>query len=211
MSAAAPDVIDLLAGIAAGSRLDEIRAARPLARENAQASYLALFRPAEPAEMALHERYAVAVFVAALHRDQPIVEHYASGLAELGAGAELAEGLTSEIALAAAEGPYGSFPSGPLSGEDRPGPVFRVREDRRQQLGPRLAAAFEQAHLLLFHPRDATPDALQHLLDAGWSTTGIVTLSQLVAFLSFQIRVVAGLRSLAAASAAVAAAEVGGR
>ncbi len=39
---------------------------------------------------------------------------------------------------------------------------------------------------------------MQALLDAGWSATDIVTLSQLVAFLSFQIRVVAGLRALAA-------------
>jgi uncharacterized protein YciW len=35
-------------------------------------------------------------------------------------------------------------------------------------------------------------------VDAGWSTTDIVTLSQIVAFLSFQIRVIAGLRVLAA-------------
>jgi uncharacterized protein YciW len=41
------------------------------------------------------------------------------------------------------------------------------------------------------------PPALRALLDAGWSTTDIVTLSQLVAFLSFQIRVAAGLRALA--------------
>ena len=43
------------------------------------------------------------------------------------------------------------------------------------------------------------PDALQALLDAGWSTTDIVTLSQIAAFLSFQIRVIAGLRVQAAA------------
>lgn len=43
---------------------------------------------------------------------------------------------------------------------------------------PRRAAAFEHVHLLVFHPRDATPVALQALLDAGWSTTDIVTLSQ---------------------------------
>jgi len=36
----------------------------------------------------------------------------------------------------------------------------------------------------------------RRLLDAGWSTTGIVVISQLVAFLSYQIRVVAGLRVL---------------
>ena len=55
-------------------------------------------------------------------------------------------------------------------------------------------------HLLVFHPRDAEPAALQALLDAGWSTTDIVTLSQITAFLSFQIRVVAGLRTLAGRS-----------
>ena len=51
--------------------------------------------------------------------------------------------------------------------------------------------------MLVFHPRDATSDALKSLLDAGWSTTDVVTLSQIVAFLSFQIRVVVGLRTLA--------------
>jgi uncharacterized protein YciW len=42
-------------------------------------------------------------------------------------------------------------------------------------------------------------------LDAGWSTTGIVTLSQIVAFLSFQIRVIKGLKALGAAGAGQAA------
>jgi uncharacterized protein YciW len=49
---------------------------------------------------------------------------------------------------------------------------------------------------------------MQALLDAGWSSTAIVVLSQLVAFLSFQVRSVAGLRTLGASlaqSAAVAA------
>jgi hypothetical protein len=36
------------------------------------------------------------------------------------------------------------------------------------------------------------------LRDAGWSTTDAVRLSQIVAFLTFQIRVAAGLRALAA-------------
>ena len=41
------------------------------------------------------------------------------------------------------------------------------------------------------------PASLQSLLDAGWSTDDIVTVSQLVSFLSYQIRVVAGLGVLA--------------
>ena len=67
-------------------------------------------------------------------------------------------------------------------------------------LGARLTAALAHAHVLVFHPRDASAAALQELLDAGWTNTGIVTLSQLVAFLAFQIRTVVGLRVLAAAS-----------
>jgi uncharacterized protein YciW len=51
--------------------------------------------------------------------------------------------------------------------------------------------------MLVFHPRDADPDAIQALLNAGWSNQGIVTLSQLVAFLAFQLRAAAGLRVLA--------------
>src|SRR5205085_2256000 len=71
----------------------------------------------------------------------------------------------------------------------------------REQLGARLAAALEHTHMLIFHPRDASPAHLQALIDAGWSTTGIVVISQLVAFLSYQIRVVTGLRVLTARSA----------
>ena len=63
-------------------------------------------------------------------------------------------------------------------------------------LGKRLAAAFDWAHLLAFHPKDASPQAIGHLDAAGWSATDIVSLSQLVAFLAFQLRVVHGLRVL---------------
>ena len=72
-----------------------------------------------------------------------------------------------------------------------------MSEAGRQALGTRLAAAFEHTHMLVFHPRDAAAPALQALLDAGWSTTDIVTVSQLVSFLAYQIRVVAGLTTLA--------------
>jgi CMD domain protein len=84
-----------------------------------------------------------------------------------------------------------------LSRENTAGPIYRVSKAARRALGPRLIAAFEHVHLLVLHPRDADSAALQALLDAGWSTTGIVTLSQITAFLSFQIRVVVGLRTLA--------------
>ena len=193
------DVSDLLVGVKPGSRLDAIRAQRPEARENAQKSYLALFAPKFPGEMSGEERYALAVFVAGLHRDAAALAFYRAGLAGQNGRADLAAAVDAQIALGAAEGPYGHYPAGPLSVEDRAGPAHRVSEAERAVLGPRLSAALEHAHLLVFRPRDASPAALQALLNAGWSTAGIVTLSQLVAFLSFQIRVIVGLRALAAA------------
>lgn len=193
------DVIDQLAGIAPGSPLDAIRARRLVAREHAQKSYLALFAPADFAGVSATERLAVAAFVAGLHAEPATGEFYLASLDK--ADAEIAAAARAEIARGRTEGPYGSYPSGPLSREDASGLIYRVSEEARRTLGARLATAFEHVHLLVFHLRDAKPAALQALLDAGWSTNDIVTLSQLVAFLSFQIRTVAGLRALAAAPA----------
>ena len=88
--------------------------------------------------------------------------------------------------------------------EDKAGPAHQVSAANRKTLGARLSAVLEHAHLMVFHPRDASPAALRSLLDAGWTTTDIVTLSQLVAFLSFQIRVVTGLGAIAATRASAA-------
>jgi CMD domain protein len=190
----AADVIDTLAGIAEGSPLDSIRRTRrPTAREHAQKSYDSLFAPADFGGFSAAERYAVAVVVAGLHGQESIRAFYAEKAGRMAA-------IDAEIAAARTRGPYGAFPKGPLSKEDTVGPIHRVSDENRAALGPRLAAAFEHVHMLVFHPRDADVRALQSLLDAGWTTTQVVTLSQLVAFLSFQIRVVAGLRGLAAKS-----------
>ena len=197
MPGADADVIDTLAGIAPGSPLDAIRARRPEARAQAQATYRALFTPNILGDLTGGERFALGAFVAGLHGDTASAAFYFARLTEGGASPALREGVDAAIDEANAHGPYGRYPAGPLSREDTAGPVYRVGATTRRALGPRLAAAFEHVHMLVFHPRDAAPAALQALLDAGWSTTDVVTLSQIVAFLSFQIRVVAGLRTLA--------------
>jgi CMD domain protein len=194
------DVIDTLVGIKPGSALDAIRNRRPDARNQAQASYRALFAPEIPGEVTATERFAVAAFVTGLHGDAETAAFYTAGLATSGASAELRRAIDTAIAASKGHGPYGSYPAGPLTREDTIGPTHLVAAETRRVLGSRLAAAFDHMHLLVFHPRDATPAALQALLDAGWSTTDIVTLSQIAAFLSFQIRVVAGLRVLAGAA-----------
>ena len=194
MSTETTDVIDLLAGIEAGSSLDGIRARRLQARENAQKSYVALFAPADFRDFAAADRYAVAAFVAGIHGEPVAAGFY---LAKLGRSG-LVEALKAEIERAKTVGPYGAFPAGPLTVEDKVGPIYRIGGEDRRVLGAKLSAAFEHAHLLVFRPRDATAAALQALLDAGWSNTAIVTLSQLTAFLAFQVRATAGLRTLGA-------------
>lgn len=192
------DVIDTLAGIAPGSPLDAVRQARPEARQHAQASFDGLFAPLDATGFTIAERWAVAAFIAALHDRAETRRFYTHGL--LDHDAALGEAILAEAARAAAaapRGPAGRYPPGPLSREDSAALAFRADP---AGIGARLAAALDHVHMLLFHPRDASPAHLQRLVDAGWTTPAIVTLSQLVAFLSFQIRVVAGLRAMAEAA-----------
>jgi CMD domain protein len=203
------DIIDTLAGIEPGSALDGIRAKRVQARDNAQKSYLSLFEPIDAGDVSLVERAAVAFFVIGLHRATNVAAFYRAKLATTAEGARLVEAIEVEIARGETSGPYGAFPAGPLSAENKAGLIYRVSAERKPELGARLVAAFEHAHLLVFRPRDAASADMKALLAAGWSDTGIVTFSQLVAFLSFQVRVVTGLRvlgaSLGTASAAAGA------
>jgi CMD domain protein len=180
------DVINLLAGVELDSSVHPLRERRADARLNAQKSYETLFKPASASGVAVQERHAVAAFVAGLHRNSEALAFYKSGL-DVQNGAGVGEAIDQEIARAAAVGPYGRYPEGRLSVEDRTGPTFRVSESNPERLGVRLVAALEHAHRLVFHPRDASPAALETLRDAGWSTTDVVTLSQLVAFLTCQI------------------------
>ncbi|MFJ6113238.1 CMD domain protein [Agrococcus sediminis] len=198
------DVIDHLAEIPAGSRLDEIRRARPDAREHAQQSFLALLEPAAPGALGLADRYAIAAYAAILHDPSPERSRASAFYLELLAD-EADPALVAAVADAAdagrASGPYGGYREPDLRGEAVDGPVAAV--DRRAIPAP-LAAALEHAHLLVLHPRDARPEPLRALVDAGWEADAIVSLSQLVAFLAFQLRLVHGLRALAAAPAAPA-------
>jgi CMD domain protein len=195
------DVIDTLAGIAPGSALDKARNNRLEARKHAQASYDALFKPKDLGGFSLIERFAVATFVAGLSGRPETRDYYTTKLEEAGAPPELRVAVASEVVNGHSSGPYGHYPRGPLTIEDKEGMTYGIGASERHALGPHLSVALEHTHMLVLHPRDAAPPSLQALLDAGWSTTDVVTLSQLVSFLSFQIRVVAGLKAMSARAA----------
>ncbi|WP_205843963.1 CMD domain protein [Nakamurella deserti] len=198
MTTSSDDVIDTLAGITAGSPLDGVRRARPDTRSHAQAGYDELFTAA-PAGPSAAERQAVAAFVAVLHAvdpdSDPAAAHYRTLLAAT--DATLAHRIDRLARAARTTGPYGAYPASTvLAAENTDGLRFTVPGDDRPLLGERLAAALDQAHLLVFRPREAGADDLAALQRAGWAPTEIVTVTQLVGFLAFQLRLVTGLRTL---------------
>ncbi|HEY0260914.1 MAG TPA: CMD domain protein [Lacisediminihabitans sp.] len=187
------DVIDQLLGVEEGDALFALRSQRPEAKRNAQASFDALFASDELEQASQLERLAVAYWTVALSQS-PIESFYRGLLAA--ASPETLSALEAALPGAVTTGPYGDYPEGPLAVENVVGLRWEPDATLAAAVGPRLAAALSHTHLLVYRPRDSSADALQRLLDAGWSTTGIVTLSQLVAFLNFQLRVVAGLAAL---------------
>lgn len=189
------DLLDTLLGVQPGSAMDRVRARRNIARTHTQESYRVLFTPEEPGGFTLSDRFAVGAYVSALHGESPLAAHYAAELARR------APALAPVVAAAAqatrAEGPHGAYPPGPLSAENTPAPGFALPADAAAALGPRLATAFAHAHFLVFHPRDAAAERFAPLLAAGWTTPEIVTLSQMVSFLAYQLRAAHGLAVLA--------------
>ncbi len=64
-------------------------------------------------------------------------------------------------------------------------------------LSPRQKAILKHTDRLTKEPAAATPAHLEELQAQGLSAADIVTISQLIAFLSFQVRAIAGLKLLA--------------
>lgn len=196
MTTANADIINLLAGISPGDALDAVRDQRAQAREHAQRSFEALLEPAEAGTFPLAERYAVAAFVAQLHGFAEASDFYGDLLGD--EAPALVEAVVVAARSGATTGPFGAYREPALQAENTEG----LRWSADLALGERLAAALTHAHLLVFRPREARPEALRALVNAGWSADDIVSLSQLIAFLSFQLRAAWGLRVLAQTPAA---------
>lgn len=185
------DLVDTLVGLAPGDTLDGFRRAREDARTHTQASEVALL-DADTNGVPRPDRALVAAFVAgltdpgsraALHRREAL-------------DAQRRVVLDALVDSAAQTGPWGTYREPGLSSESRPRPAWSVPALLGEQLGRPLCAVLEHAHLLVFHPRDARPDALVSLAAAGWDRAAIVTWSQLVSYVSYQARLVSGLRVL---------------
>lgn len=188
-----PDLISGLVGAPAGSPIDRALKARPATWLGLSLSYQRLFGVAEEAAFSRRDRLAIAAFTARLIEEPRCLAHFDALLEE--ADAPLALSLRQEAEAAALPGPYGRYPEGPLSAEDIDGPLYSVDGELAQSLGPRLTAGLEYAHILTLHPRDISAETSAHLARSGWTSAEIVELTQLISFLGYLIRVVAGLRA----------------
>ncbi|MCS5667571.1 MAG: hypothetical protein NZ876_09310, partial [Dehalococcoidia bacterium] len=61
----------------------------------------------------------------------------------------------------------------------------------------RMKAIIRHTDLVTLNPKDATAEDVSALRSAGLDDADIVRLSELIAFIAYQIRVVAGLRLMA--------------
>lgn len=86
-----------------------------------------------------------------------------------------------------------------LSGDDQLAAAYAKAAGAAPAANPRMAAIMRHADLVTRSPRDATAADIAALQSAGVAAADIVRLSQLIAFVSYQVRVVAGLRLMAAA------------
>ncbi len=168
------DLIDQLVGLVPGSATHGVRHRRDKVVQATQGSYEALFDPALPG-LSLAERLLVALYACRLTPAPALAVHYQTRLEGLAPDPSLQSAVLA-AALAAVQ-------------SDAPAGV----SDRR------LRAMLEFTRVLILKPIEGDRALLETLPAAGISTPAIVALSQLIAFLSYQTRLVAGLAAMRAA------------
>ncbi|MFN0148967.1 MAG: alkylhydroperoxidase domain protein [Dehalococcoidia bacterium] len=106
-------------------------------------------------------------------------------------------GAALRVAVLHGEAAFIEHFTGLLEGsEGRPGVVAAARSGEYAALPRRLAATLRHVDLLVLNPAAATPADLARLTAAGLSTPEIVTVSQVIAFTSYHVRVYVGLALL---------------
>lgn len=173
------DFVARLADLAPDGAVTALRANRADATRHTQGSLDALL-DADLEDFPLAERLAAAAFASTLAHADEVARAYRDRLLALGDSGRDAATLLDRFAATATHGD-----GAPASAEGaEPG---------------RLATILAHTHAVTETPAQTAingPAALATLRRAGLSTRAIVTLSQLVAFVAYQVRVVAALRAL---------------
>lgn len=163
--AATPDVVYSILGVGGGSKIAQLRNTKPEQIEQLQNYYLAIFEP----EAVSAEAFSVANRALIAVR---VASHTRStAVADWYAGIATAEGVDDAT-------------------------LARVRDlaDPWEDASA-LGAAIRRADKVTTHPADTRAEDIQWLKDAGLTPAGILSLSQTIAFVSYQLRFVAALRA----------------
>jgi CMD domain protein len=163
-----PDVVDSVLGITPGSPLALLRGQKPELVAELQAYYEAVFEPDAESAKAFAPDDRYLVAVR-------VASHTSSkGVADWYANLAEQAGVDSAT-------------------------IARTRDvGRPWKDATRLGAAIRHADLLTLHPADAQASDLQDLKAAEFTAAGILSLSQVIAFVSYQVRFIAGLRTFGA-------------
>jgi uncharacterized protein YciW len=160
------DTIDAILGVEPGSAIAALRAEKPELARQDQAYYLAIFDPTPASAAELSLRDRALVGVR-------VASHTGSA-----AVADWYAAIAAEQGASANE-------------------IEQVRDLTNTWSTPsQLGAALRHTDLLTTAPSTATAQDLQNLKDAGLTPAGILSLSQTIAFVSYQLRLIAGLRAL---------------
>ena len=164
------DAIDAILGGAAAGKVAELRRQKPELAAQLQDYYRAVFAP---------DAASAAAFPLA---DRAVVAVRVASHTGSTAVADWYAGLA-----AAAGVPAGT------TGRARDAAAGWPDDDR-------LGAAIRHADLLTTRPAATGPADLEALKAAGFSPAGVLSLSQTVAFVAYQLRLIAGLRALGEAA-----------
>jgi CMD domain protein len=170
-----PDLVAQLAGLAPDDSVSALRAARADATRFTQGSHDALFSD-DVADLTLAERLFAAWYAASLTPAPQAEQMYRTRLLDSVADAKTTAAWLDILSA---------------RGLDE----FKAVET---QAGPRLGAILVHTHALITQPAATGKTALSALQTAGLTTRAIVALAQLIAFVSYQVRVVAALQALKA-------------
>ncbi|MGF6980536.1 hypothetical protein F0160_27520 [Paraburkholderia sp. JPY303] len=174
----ADDFVEQLAGLAPDGATAALRAFRGDATRYTQGSHDALFST-DVADLTLRERLFAAWYAALLSNSEQTALAYRERLLTLAAAADAQTETTRSLLDAIAA--------------QRAVPVASMATTDQ-----RLAAILLHTEALTLRPAATGKPALAILQAGGLTTRAIVALSQLIAFVTYQVRVVAALRALEA-------------
>lgn len=159
------DVVNAILGIDDSSPIAKLRNQKPELAEQLQAYYDAIFHPTEESAAELSSR------------DRYLI---AARVASHTSSDAVVEWYTTK---AVCDGV-------PAEAIDRIRDVSAGWSDQTT-----LGAAIRHADLVTLTPSQTSQESLQRLKDAGLTPAGILSLAQVIAYVSYQLRLIAGLRA----------------